>query len=431
MATHRWIGTTAAVAQTATVQVTGYDAATTYKLTVGGQVVSTPGTGGTVNTTATALAAAWNASTHPYFTGVTASAATDTVTLTTDSGFAGVPFTATSSVTGGTGTIGSVTAGTANAGPNVLAAANFDSGTLPGNGDTVIFENNSTDVLWVLDALTSVTTLTVLVYPTFTGKIGLNKRQFQSTASSAVTTAVEYREDEFTIDGATLFHMPAHNGQTTPSGSGRVVVNTKASAAVFRIENTATSATDSGLEPVRIRGTSITSATVSGNSVVGICTQDFAADAATVTTLYVAGSAKVNARSGTTLTTLTARDSATVRLESAPTTINAGDSSTSATITTAAASGTVTTATIGPNASLVHVGGASTISTLNLAGELDLTAADGAVTLTTCNIDANTARVIDPANKLANNTDFVFRANVSPGTVLGQLAGGRTLRKTA
>lgn len=73
MATRTWLGTAAAVAQVSTVQVTAYDAATTYKLTVNGNVISTIAAG-SVNATATALAAAWNLSTVPEFTGVTASA---------------------------------------------------------------------------------------------------------------------------------------------------------------------------------------------------------------------------------------------------------------------------------------------------------------------------------------------------------------------
>lgn len=429
MATHRFTGAATAVAQVATVQVTAYDAATTYRLTVGGVIVSTVGTGGTVNTTATALAAAWNASTHVYFTGVTASAATDTVTLTADT--AGVPFTATSSVSGGTGTIGSVTVTTANAGPNVLAAANMDSGSLPSNGDTLIFENLATDLLWSLDALTSVTTLTVLIYQTFTGKIGLNKRLFQQTASSTSSTAAEYREDELTIDGATLFRMPEHNGLTNPTGSTRVLVNFKASAATIVIERTAQSAAETGLEPVRLRGTHASNAATILGGTVGFGTTDIASDTATLATLYTAGSARVNCSSGVTITTLTARDSANVRIEKAPTTIDMNDGSTTATVTSAAASGTVTTITVGPAAGYYHVGGAATYSTARLSGVFDVTGATGAQTLTACTIYDERCRVMDPNNRIANDTDFVFSPGVSPGQVLSGLAGSRTLRKTA
>jgi hypothetical protein len=123
---HYWKGKAPAVAQVSTVQVTGYDASTSYRLTVGGIVIAVNGTTD-ANGTAAALAAAWNASTHPYCTGVTASSNTSTVTLTADT--AGVPFVVTSSVSGGTGTIGSVTLGTASAGPNdFTTAANWENG---------------------------------------------------------------------------------------------------------------------------------------------------------------------------------------------------------------------------------------------------------------------------------------------------------------
>ena len=64
MADKYWLGIATEVAQIDTVQINGYDAATTYKLTVGGFVISVLGDTD-VNGTAAALAAAWNASTHP------------------------------------------------------------------------------------------------------------------------------------------------------------------------------------------------------------------------------------------------------------------------------------------------------------------------------------------------------------------------------
>ena len=66
-----WTGQAPAVAQVTTIQVTAYAAGTTYTITVGGVLISVIGQG-TINATAAALAAAWNASTHPYCTGVTA-----------------------------------------------------------------------------------------------------------------------------------------------------------------------------------------------------------------------------------------------------------------------------------------------------------------------------------------------------------------------
>ena len=149
MATTYWLGTATAVAQVDTVQITADDAATTYILTVGGKTITTAGSGTGVNDTATALKDAWNASTVAYFTGVTATSSTDTVTLTADT--AGVPFTAASSVTGGTGTIGSVTSSTANAGPNAWdTAENWSGGSVPTGSDDVIIADTSTNICWGL-----------------------------------------------------------------------------------------------------------------------------------------------------------------------------------------------------------------------------------------------------------------------------------------
>jgi hypothetical protein len=79
---------------------------------------------------------------------------------------------------------------------------------------------------------------------------------------------------------------------------------------------------------------------------------------------------------------------------------------------------------------VTHTGGASTITTLNHYGTLDITASQGAFTVTTYNVLSNDAKLIDLFNKIAANTDFVFGAGIVPNSFF-DLAGGRTLRKTA
>lgn len=106
------------MAQVSTAVITAYDTATTYKVTIGGVVVSVVGQGGTTATTATALRTALNASTHPYFAAITWSGSGSDITGTADT--AGVPFIATSSVTAGTGTFSAFSTTTASAGPNDL-----------------------------------------------------------------------------------------------------------------------------------------------------------------------------------------------------------------------------------------------------------------------------------------------------------------------
>jgi len=250
MATRTWLGTAAAVAQVSTVQVTAYDAATTYKLTVNGNVISTIAAG-SVNATATALAAAWNLSTVPEFTGVTASAATDTVTLTAD--VKGTPFTATSSVSSGTGTIGSVTAVTAATGPNHWSnTANWSGGAVPVNSDTVILDG-PISILYGLDQ-SAVTVAELRIMQRFTGYLGLPKRN-----------ALNYAEylDDFLKIGATLLKI----GIGTGTGSGRLKINLGSVASTITVDGTGTTA-ERDLPACILAGTSSSNAiTVNGGSV--------------------------------------------------------------------------------------------------------------------------------------------------------------------
>lgn len=200
MADKYWKPKAIAVAQVATVQVTGFDASTTYKLTVAGvDLVSEPGTTN-ADTTATNISNAWNNSTHPYATGITASVSTDTVTLTAD--VAEVPFTVTSSVSGGSGTIGSVTTTTSPTGPHTLDdATNWDGQTLPSSSDTIIFRDSSINVSWGLDGL-STTGHTLKIEQSYTGRIGLDWRAVATSADGATTDtgAQEYRAVYMQLD---------------------------------------------------------------------------------------------------------------------------------------------------------------------------------------------------------------------------------------
>ena len=80
MATYYWIGGADAVAQAATVEITAFDAATTYTLTAGDASASVAGNA-SANQTATDLAAAWEALTHAHATAVSANATAANITL--------------------------------------------------------------------------------------------------------------------------------------------------------------------------------------------------------------------------------------------------------------------------------------------------------------------------------------------------------------
>jgi hypothetical protein len=274
-----WRGIATAVAQVTTVQITGYDAATTYKLTVGGQVVSTVGTGGGVNTTATALAAAWNASTHPYFSTVTAAANTDTVTLTADT--AGIPFVVTSSVTGGGGTIGAATTSTANAGPNVFTTpANWTTNLAVVSTDFVTFKNGNIAVLWGL-ANSAIAPASVIFEQSYVGQVGLyyNKGFITGVTNSTSGTTItyntsypEYRDDYLAIGTAILRIGESTPGGTQNSGSPLIKADLGTTDADTFIFNTGRS-TDS-LPPVQLKNTHANSTLKVFAGTVGVCSED-------------------------------------------------------------------------------------------------------------------------------------------------------------
>lgn len=243
MATLYWEPKALTVAQVVTVQITADDAATTYTITIGGVTVSVAGSGTGVNDTATALAAALDASTHPYFgaasTLISWAAATDTVTGTSD--VAGVPFVASSSVTGGTGTIGAVTTTTAATGPNFWDNAdNWSTGAVPVSSDTVYVRGSAIPIAWGLDQ--SAVDLAALFWDlTYIGKLGLRRDSFaiNADATDFDTTVPEYRQGYLKI-GYDACDIGLQRGPGTANGSTRLKIdNDRAAASETRIHSTA------------------------------------------------------------------------------------------------------------------------------------------------------------------------------------------------
>lgn len=220
----RYRGDAAQVAQVDTVQITGMDgtpALTTYTLTVGERTVEVVGDTDE-ETTAVALAAAWNAATVAEFTGVTANAFSgttpvDTITLTAD--VAGIPFTVVSSVSGGSGTIGAVTSVTASAGRyHADTASNWDPTGLPGDGDDVVFDNLAVSCLFGLDTSAwpggPPLWASVTIKGSYTGYIGLP--EFSASGD------YEYRDDFLIFSLAASDSAYVAIGEGDGSGSGRL-----------------------------------------------------------------------------------------------------------------------------------------------------------------------------------------------------------------
>ena len=271
MATIRWAGTAPAVAQVSTAQVTAYDVATTYKLTIGNKVVSVIAQG-SINLTAAGLATAWNAlsaTQYPEHSEVTASSATDTVTLTAD--VAGRPFTCTSSVSGGAGTIGAVATGTASAGPNHWdTAANWSGNAVPVGADTVHIEDSSVSILYGLDQ--NSTTLTALnIAANYTGQIGLPQRNQGGYD--------EYRTTHLTISSTNV-----RIGYGPGAGSGRIKLNTLTVLATVDVDRTGTTV-EPGVPSLCWKGTHASGVVNVNRGYVGI--GFFGLDSATVLTLRV------------------------------------------------------------------------------------------------------------------------------------------------
>ena len=258
MATKYWVGRAAVVTQVSAAQITAYDAATTYTITVGVSpftvAISAPGTTSAAGTAA-ALVAAWNASTHPYCSGITAAVVTtDYVQLTADT--SGVPFTVASSVASGTGTFAAFSATTAPNGPNFAdTAINWSDASVPGNGDTVIFRDSSINCCWNLEALTA-TGLLLHVEQSYTGRIGLPWQAFATTANGETvdSTVPEYRPQYLKLDCASI-DIGEHFGPGAPTGSTRIKIDNDrgSGGSTTTVYNTASSSADTAKPAVRLK----------------------------------------------------------------------------------------------------------------------------------------------------------------------------------
>lgn len=251
MATRVWQGQADAVAQISQAGVTGYDAATTYRVLVGGEIIADSIAAGTAAATAAALVTAWNLATGPYSTPMTASVTGDVFRLTADA--AGVEFAFTVAATGGTGAWSAVTTPTANAGPNDwTTAANWSGDTVPISADDVVFRDSAIDVRWGL-AQSAVDLASLVIEQTYTGKIGLDRTATVTGADGSVNAAKpEYRDDYLDI-GWDECRIGEILGPGSPAGSGRLKLdNDKAGVSTTEVFTTASASADGELPAVRL-----------------------------------------------------------------------------------------------------------------------------------------------------------------------------------
>ena len=399
MATKYWLGTAVGVAQVDTVQITADDAATTYEITINDVVVSVLGSGTGVNNTAAALQVALEASTNPYFTQITYTVTTDTITFTADN--AGAPFIATSSVTGGAGTIGGVTNTTASAGPNDWSTANnFSDSIVPVSGDTVIIRDNAINIAYGL-AQSAVILTELIIDKTYTGKIGLDYRKFATSADGATVDATEeeYRTIYLEIS-ATDLKIGQAFGSGSPTGSTRLMIDLGSNVSTIEIFGTANTSSETGRQAVRLLNVNASSTVFVRSAPGGIgIAAEIPGEVSTISKVSISdvgSSTRVQIGSGVTLTTFIQNEGDNV-LEAAATittvTVNAGSLQTE---------GDYTITTLNINDGIVNCNhiktGGDEITTLNMnGGTIDSTQSNVARTWGIVNLKQGAILIIDPA----------------------------------
>lgn len=371
MATRTWIGGSEAISQvTAWVFGGTWESNDIVKVTIGTHTISVV-TGSTVAATiAATVATALAAATSPDFKEITW---TSNSTSLIGTGTAGVPFTCTVSTTetgGGAadaqtidGTTSSTgTDSTACSGPNFASvAANWSGATKPVNGDTVIFADTDIDCLYGLTDLAAVTTVTLKVYQSFTGNIGL------APMNGGDNGYREYRQRYLQFAGATLVSVGLGEGP----GSQRMMFDFGSTViTVANVYNTGSP--ESGEEvALFILGTHANNVINVNKGYVGVGV--YPGEASTVSTLRVgyrenlSGDSFVVCGSGLTGPATINQSGGRLRTESDGTTVNQTDGVHerlgTAVLTTLnldggqflnRSSGTITTALVGSNGNLDH-----------------------------------------------------------------------------
>ena len=373
-----WEGGADPVAQVSTgtiASVDGTPADNTFFVTIGGVAISTVGDTN-VATTATALRAALNASTHPYFSTITWSGSAGSIIGTADT--AGVPFTAAITETGsGSGSIGAFSTGTASAGPNDWSsAANWSGKAVPGGSDNV-YITGGPSICWGL--ATAGAKASTTIGQTYTGKIGLDTRSFalNADASSVTTDAPEYRQ-AYLQPLTTLLNIGEHVGPGRATGSTRLMIDTAGISTTTIIYNTAKTASETTMAPLRMIASSAASDTEVRGGIVGIGIDQWT-EAPQIDNLLVSGG-QVYARCRIDEAKVSGGTVVLHQLTGALTTLEVSDG----TVTT---EGTQAVTTLRVEGGTVFGNSSGTIGTANMqGGTLDMSQAKVARTITALNL---------------------------------------------
>jgi hypothetical protein len=293
MTTKIWSGNAASVMQVTTLTPASPSANDTFKVTVNNKLVSYQTATGTVADVCNGLATALANSTYAEFKEFVPQSTGSTITLTGVT--AGVPFTATTSVTTSGSATFTASVTVSCTGPNFWDnAANWSTNSVPASGDDVVFNSGNVACLYNLTQ-TAVTLQSLTLYQGYTGTIGLplynNKGYY------------EYRATELAVSATTI-----NVGQLTGQGSGRIKLNVGSNACTLNIYSTG-QPLEQGYPSLSWRGTSGGNVVNANKGQIGIAF--FPGQTASVNNLNVgyvsnvAGDVQLTVGAGATLTTVT------------------------------------------------------------------------------------------------------------------------------
>jgi hypothetical protein len=291
--TRIWLGAAQATAQVNTITPANVGIGNVFTVTINGKSVSFTATAATVANVTAGLAAALEASTEPEFSEITW---TDSTTHVTATGLAdGAPFTQTSTATGGTATLTTLTTVNASSPNHWSVAANWSGAAVPASTDTVIVSGDKPDILYGL-AQSAVTLASLTVGASYSGAIGLPDRNLSGGGYN------EYRPTYLAIS-ATAVSIGGGFGQ----GSGRIKLDTGTAVTTVNVQATGAPA-EPGVEAFLWKGSNTANVlnVVSGS--VGVAV--LPAEVAEVVTLRIGGGTdaarpQVRLGTGVTLTNVT------------------------------------------------------------------------------------------------------------------------------
>ncbi len=263
MSTKYFTGDATAVAKVITCTIADQSPGETFTLSVGGVEIASweHTTGEGLDDIVWELRQAWNQSTHPYATGVTADVgvpASGEVILTADVpgwDFDVTPAVDVSSVATFVKSVTTTLVGPNdwNSGDNWWDVAAGTRGTAPQTGDDVILRDSNVNIVWGLDQ-SAVTLASLTVDESYTGKLGLKFCHMAASAdgdTSSTDAAREYRQHHLKI-GATRVDIGKRTGTGASTGSGRIKIHNTA-ATETTVHRTGTTCADACLAAVRLR----------------------------------------------------------------------------------------------------------------------------------------------------------------------------------